>query len=111
MNDETPMSEKTASAARLYLKARILLPLLAVIIILTTTITSRIYQIEYRQIRSEVVNLQKSAHPLYDFSIEKRSRELTGMLEAILRDRQLLEAFKSKKRHVILDQGVRYSSV
>lgn len=96
---DLPPSEK------LHLKSRILLPLIMVTIVLSVMLTSNIYRIEYNHIRQEVINIQRNMQQVYTFFIEKQTGELVGLLRTILRDKQLLEALKTRDRQALLDQA------
>ncbi len=102
MDNESLDLQKAPVSAKLHLKPRILLPLLLVTVVLSITLTSRIYQIEYEHIKDEVIGIQHSAQQVYELSLEKRGQELQSLLEAILRDKQLQDALKSKDRRALL---------
>jgi diguanylate cyclase (GGDEF)-like protein len=103
MNDNAPDIEGIPASAKLNLKARILVPLLVVTLVLIVTVGTGFYRVEREHIGGEVSDIQHSMRQVYALSVEKRVDKLAAVLETILRNEGLLAALKSQNRQLLLN--------
>ena len=105
MNDKANKIGSAPAPARLNLKARILVPLLVVPIILSLIVASGIYRLETEHMTTRVRTNEQSMRQVYAMSLEIRAKKLGGVITSILENDRLLKAFKTGNRQALLEQA------